>query len=227
MPFMNWIGMTALKISQPKDCRELPPEHLVFGITPVNGSTISVFCEMDTGNGGWTTIQRRYDGTVDFYRFWDDYKAGFGEIAGEHWLGNDYLHAILRQRSYQVRFEVEDFSGNTAYAIYSAMYVGDESTNYKLSLTGYKGTAGNAMVDANGTPMNGMMFTTLDGDNDISRDNCGNIKKSGWWHAACTWANLNGGMYIDEINEKSIHWKTWKENGLKGTRIMIKPQPSF
>ncbi|XP_071123394.1 ficolin-1-like [Mytilus edulis] len=97
---------------------------------------------MDTGNGGWTTIQRRFDGTVDFYRFWDDYKAGFGAIAGEHWLGNDNLHAILRQRSYQVRFDLEDYSGNTAYAIYGAMYVGDESTNYKLRLSGYAGTAG-------------------------------------------------------------------------------------
>ncbi|CAG2202698.1 unnamed protein product [Mytilus edulis] len=139
---------------QLKDCSELPPgtSSGVYDITPVNGPTISVFCEMDTGNGG-----------------------------------NDYLHAILRQRSYQVRFEVEDFSGNTAYAIYSAMYVGDESTNYTLSLTGYEGTAGNAMVDHNGTPMNGMMFTTRDRDNDISTShNCGNIKKSGWWHASCT-----------------------------------------
>ncbi|XP_071123395.1 angiopoietin-2-like [Mytilus edulis] len=34
------------------------------------------------------TIQRRYDNTVDFDRFWNDYKAGFGEIAGEHWIGS-------------------------------------------------------------------------------------------------------------------------------------------
>ncbi|XP_076087684.1 fibrinogen-like protein A [Mytilus galloprovincialis] len=102
---------------------------------------MTVFCEMGIDNGGWTTVQRRYEGTVDFYRLWDDYKTGFGNIAGEHWLGNDNLHFILRQRSYQVRFDLEDFAGVTAYAVYSRMYVGDESANYKLNLTGYNGTA--------------------------------------------------------------------------------------
>ncbi|XP_071123396.1 fibroleukin-like [Mytilus edulis] len=214
-------------IPQLKDCCELPlgTSSGVYDITPVNGSTISVFCEMDTGNGGWTTIQRRFDGTVDFYRLWDDYKAGFGEIAGEHWLGKDNLHAILRQRSYQVRFDLEDYSGNTAYAIYSAMYVGDESTNYKLRLTGYAGTAGDAMVDYKGTPMNGMMFTTRGSDNDIDTLlHCGNYKKSGWWHAECTYANFNG-VYTEEILPTSIIWGTWKLAALKGTRIMIKPKP--
>ncbi|XP_071123398.1 fibrinogen-like protein 1 [Mytilus edulis] len=181
---------------------------------------------MDTDNGGWTTIQRRYEGTVDFYRFWDDYKHGFGEIGGEHWLGNRNLHAIFRQRSYQVRFDVEDFSGDTAYAFYNAIYVGDESTNYTLSLTGYEGTAGDATVDYYGNQMNGMMFTTRDRDNDINlTDNCAFSKKSGWWHAACTYANLNGGVYTAQFVQEAIYWRTWKLKGLKGTRIMIKPKP--
>jgi hypothetical protein len=32
-------------------------------------------------------IQRRVDGTVDFYRPWYDYKAGFGTPTGNVWLG--------------------------------------------------------------------------------------------------------------------------------------------
>lgn len=32
-------------------------------------------------------IQRRQDGTVNFYRKWVDYKRGFGSAAGEYWLG--------------------------------------------------------------------------------------------------------------------------------------------
>ena len=27
------------------------------------------------------------DGTVNFYRGWDQYKNGFGHAAGEYWLG--------------------------------------------------------------------------------------------------------------------------------------------
>lgn len=32
-------------------------------------------------------IQRRQDGTVNFYRKWVDYERGFGSAAGEYWLG--------------------------------------------------------------------------------------------------------------------------------------------
>uniref|UniRef100_A0A0E9UJQ7 Fibrinogen C-terminal domain-containing protein n=1 Tax=Anguilla anguilla TaxID=7936 RepID=A0A0E9UJQ7_ANGAN len=54
---------------------------------------------MTTLKGGWTLVQNRQDGSVDFGRRWDDYRAGFGNIAsdsgkgfcgnpGEYWLGN-------------------------------------------------------------------------------------------------------------------------------------------
>ena len=41
-------------------------------------------------------FQHRQDGYVDFYRDCTQYKNGRGEIMGEVWLGNDYLHLLTR-----------------------------------------------------------------------------------------------------------------------------------
>ena len=38
-----------------------------------------VFCRM-TPTGGFTVIQRRMDGSVNFDRSWDEYKRGFGDL---------------------------------------------------------------------------------------------------------------------------------------------------
>ncbi|MEQ2271487.1 hypothetical protein XENORESO_004953, partial [Xenotaenia resolanae] len=35
---------------------------------------VQAWCEQDIDNGGWTVIQRRRDGSVNFFRNWDNYK---------------------------------------------------------------------------------------------------------------------------------------------------------
>ena len=46
---------------------------------------------------GWTVIQRRMDGSVDFYKTWDEYKQGFGNLQSEFWLGNDHIYQLTNQ----------------------------------------------------------------------------------------------------------------------------------
>ncbi|KAI8503910.1 hypothetical protein Bbelb_179780 [Branchiostoma belcheri] len=58
---------------------------------------LSVFCRVEDGRA-WTVIQRRQDGSVDFYnRTWEDYSRGFGNLSGEFWLGNDNIHLLTNQ----------------------------------------------------------------------------------------------------------------------------------
>jgi hypothetical protein len=50
------------------------------------------------------------------------------------------------QDEYELRFDLEDFKDNKAYAKYSIFSVADASTNYKLHLSGYSGTAGKLVL---------------------------------------------------------------------------------
>lgn len=38
---------------------------------------------MDYRGGGWTVIQKRIDGIIDFQRLWCDYLDGFGDLLGQ------------------------------------------------------------------------------------------------------------------------------------------------
>lgn len=60
-----------------------------------NWRLIKAVCQFDH-ESGWTLIQRRLDGSVDFYRGWDDYVDGFGYLSDEYWLGETYYYHILQ-----------------------------------------------------------------------------------------------------------------------------------
>ena len=111
----------------------------VYTIDPENAGAFDVFCDQTTGGGGWTVFQKRLDGSVEFYRGWDDYKRGFGNLNGEFWLGLDKIHRLTKQRS-RLRVDLEDTTGKTAYAEYDFFGVASEKSKYKLSLGTYSGT---------------------------------------------------------------------------------------
>ena len=89
----------------------------VYTINPDNAGAFDAYCDQETAGGGWTVIQKRLDGSVDFYRGWDDYKRGFGNLNGEFWLGLDKIHRLTKQRS-RLRVDLEDTAGKTANAEY-------------------------------------------------------------------------------------------------------------
>ena len=56
--------------------------------------------------------------------------------------GNEHIHILTAQRNNTVRFDLEAFSGEKAFAEYAVFNVGSESSNYTLTIEGYSGTAG-------------------------------------------------------------------------------------
>ena len=144
-----------------------------YTIHPINASnSLDIYCNMETDEGGWTVLLKRQDGlSVDFYLNWTDYKNGFGNLEGEHWLGLDnmYLLTNLSSDPPQLRVDLADWEGNTAFAKYDQFSVGDEDNDYTLSVSGYQSasTARGALtfqVDVH--YQNGQRFSTPDRDND-------------------------------------------------------------
>ena len=83
------------------------------------------------------------DGSVDFYRNWQNYKLGFGNVNAEHWLGNDKIYELISSHNNnELRFDLEAVDNTKVYAQYSTFRIGDESAKYRLTATGYSGTAG-------------------------------------------------------------------------------------
>ncbi|KAL9985717.1 hypothetical protein ACROYT_G008155 [Oculina patagonica] len=133
----------------------------VYTIDPDGSGAFDVYCDQTTAGGGWTVFQKRLDGSVDFYRGWADYKRGFGNLNGEFWLGLDKVNRLTKTTKNELRVDLEDTAGKTAYAEYDMFAVTSERTKYQLSLGTYSGTAGDSF-----SGHRGQSFTTKDRDND-------------------------------------------------------------
>ncbi|KAJ7986587.1 hypothetical protein DPEC_G00341410 [Dallia pectoralis] len=185
---------------------------------------IQAWCEHSLDNGGWTVLQRRKDGSVNFFRNWENYKKGFGNIDGEYWLGLENIYNLGKQGDYRLLVELEDWIGKKVYAEYSSFHLEPESEGYRLRLGTYQGNAGDSL-----SSHNGKMFTTLDRDKDAFSGNCAHFHKGGWWYNACGQTNLNGVWYSGGVyRSKFQDGIFWAEYGggfysLKSSRMMIRP----
>ena len=102
---------------------------------------------MDTNGGGWTVVQRRRDGTVDFYRDYQSYADGFGASDSEFWLGNENLHHITSRRSYELWIDLDDFGSQRVFARYEEFAVESECDGYRIQVSGFSGTARDSFSD--------------------------------------------------------------------------------
>ena len=178
--------------------------------------------DMRTDGGGWTVFQRRQDGSVDFYRGWNDYKAGFGQLTAEFWLGNHKIHRLTASRPRSLRVELEDWNGGKAYAKYGKFNISDEQAQYRLEVGSYSGTVRDSLTRYH----NNMAFTTKDRDNDRSGGNCALINTGAWWYSSCHESNLNGqylGNKADNTGRGVMWWHFRDYLSLKFTEMKLRP----
>ncbi|KAK2817249.1 hypothetical protein Q5P01_025440 [Channa striata] len=210
-----------------------------------------VYCEIDNFGRGFTVIQRRRDGSLDFNKNWVQYKEGFGHLSPddttEFWLGNEKIHLLTVSSNLPtvLRIELVDWEGNKRYADYTMFRLGPEADMYRLTYGYYfGGDAGDAFdgfdfgddpSDKFYTSHNGMQFSTNDKDNDKYDGNCAKQDGSGWWMNRCHAAHLNGkyypgGRYTEKDAgeygyDNGIIWVTWHNRwySLKETTMKLIP----
>ncbi|XP_062609846.1 microfibril-associated glycoprotein 4-like [Saccostrea cucullata] len=187
----------------PSDCKELRDNDYdksdVYDIYPYGTKSIpvKVHCNMDIMGGGWTAIQKRFDGSVSFDRNWTDYKNGFGEPEQEVWIGNDLIHQLTKENTSSLYVTITLQNGTTLYEMYGGFSVSDEAGKYQIFLAGpATGTLGDSML-ATGNPtrdLSGMFFSTPGRENDSYSGNCAGYSdaRGGWWFNYCHQAFLNG-----------------------------------
>ncbi|XP_072041651.1 uncharacterized protein [Amphiura filiformis] len=175
----------------------------IYTITPSDGLSFQVYCDMSTENAGWTVFQRRLDGTVNFYRNWTDYENGFGNVGGEYWAGLRLLPLLTSGNPSILRVELEAFDGDKAYAEYPSFSVGDSSSNYVLTIGSYSGNAGDSLRHHNNKA-----FSTYDRDQDRRSGNCAQERQGAWWYGNCAYSNLNG-QYLGPTGTNNFAGMTW------------------
>lgn len=174
----------------------------VYRIKPGSFRPFQVWCDMETQDGGWTVIQTRFDGLIDFYRTWVEYRNGFGSVDSEHWLGNNFIRHITENNDYELLIELTGFLKNEyAFAKYSSFRIGSEDDKYKLYVGQF---TGNGVISDSLSVYHGTMFSTKDNDNDAHSGNCAEQYKGAWWYTACYHSNLNG-VWMSE--ERSLSTK--------------------
>jgi ficolin len=188
----------------------------VYNISLPGAGRLPVYCDMV--NGGWTVVQRRFAGDVNFTRDYNDYVNGFGSVSADHWLGLQKLHLLtsIPGTTSALRISVEFYNGTSGYQHFGNVYVGDRGSGYRLHVPRTVNDMSTLHIPYNGMAdgyglyhNNGYRFSTVDHDVDGCSCNCASMHggEGGWWYGHCSYVNINaiyglqaqGGINMDYI----------------------------
>ncbi|CAK8679054.1 unnamed protein product [Clavelina lepadiformis] len=186
---------------------------------------IYVYCDMDlvSTKKGWTTIQRRINGKINFNRGWDEYVRGFGNPNSEYWLGLENIYLLWIQTTIIHKFlggvyskqpdfgvDLEDWDGFKQFVQFPTFFYSPKSFKYELHVQDYP----RLDILNYWTPVTRSRFSTPDVDNDENKHgNCARDYKSGWWFSYCGKSNLNGPYpkYRQPMTWGNIYWGNWRK----------------
>jgi hypothetical protein len=185
----------------------------VYNISVQGMGDTSVYCDM-TG-GGRTVLQRRYNGDVLFNLWYVDYINGFGDVAGDHWLGLELMHLLTTRpgATNSLLIAVVDAQyGMHEYMNYANVWVDDRDSGYKLHVTSTAQDRASPYMElfqmsGKGLHKNdGWSFSTINHDVDARVDGCAHRAPAGggWWYNDCSFFYINADFGDMRAGGKSI-----------------------
>lgn len=209
-------------------------------------SPFPVFCDHQLAGPGWLVIQRRLNGSLSFFRNWEEYSQGFGSLEGEFFLGLEKIRALTALEPHELYVHLEDFEGVKKHAKFDEFAIGSAEDDYAMNVLGrYSGTAGDSLRSHRK-----MKFSTYDRDNDRSSTRTAPSTTWGGGGTTPVWtgkppdsplstvpkapklpSNLNGqympgGAYEEKQFARGMCWRSWRGHnyGYKITQMMIRPK---
>ncbi|KAL5008821.1 hypothetical protein ScPMuIL_014402 [Solemya velum] len=170
------------------ECHDQEDYELPDGVYLIDSKAglLDLYCDR-----GLTVIQRRTSGTLNFNRTWDEYKNGFGDLAGDFWLGNENIHSLTEDSALGLQIDLLVEDGTEHLISYFIFAVDTETNKYMLTLLFYRPTTQDDFSDQNGS-----QFSTYDSDNDGVSADCAAIGGGGWWYNTdCNPVDFNGSPY--------------------------------
>ncbi|KAM3620039.1 uncharacterized protein V6R79_017419 [Siganus canaliculatus] len=217
-----------------RDCHDLFVQGQrvsgVYTIQPENSEPFNVLCQM-TSEGGWTVIQKRYDGSQNFNQVWESYKRGFGNLNGEFWLGLQSIHSLANQGEYVLQVEVSDWAGHQQPATLHKFQLDGEEKQFSLHLEDESSSEGQDKAMSTGA--SGLPFSTADRDNDLAAEvNCADLLSGGWWFSSCGESNLNGrfprrlrALRRQKHRRQGMFWTSMTGQNIPVTATLLKIAP--
>ena len=172
--------------------------------------SIEVYCDMTTKGGGWILFQRRFNGNISFDRDWQNYKEGFGDVHGEFWLGNEYVHLMTNMEDLngcEMMMKGKRFNGKTRSIFFRNFQLLSEKEYYKV--------ASKAVCDdCKDMEKHFIREPFSSRDENKSNKKCPQLFKGGWWYpvrgATCSNLFFNGyysSTAKTEMYEQGLRWK--------------------
>ncbi|XP_060595944.1 microfibril-associated glycoprotein 4-like [Ruditapes philippinarum] len=211
-----------------KDCYEIKEntdirKDGVYNVTLWKSKLIiPVFCDFETDGGGWTVFQKRFDGSIDFYKSFIDFERGFGSVDSEFWLGLSHIYEMVSLGKTELRLDLKAADGTSVYETFQNFRLGKQPY-YTLHIDKGIGNSGDGL-----SYHNGMHFTAFDNDRDTYGGNCAVLDRGGWWYNKCTDANLNG-EYVTPGTQRPgrafggmIYYPFKKTESLRSSKMMFR-----